>query len=104
MMERVGQTGICPSLGEIGRAMVPPISRTRVTQLLGQLEGEGIIERHAGSKRNFHIRDAARSRSILVEVLRNLGWAEAPPLEPLRYPCTNGQLPVMPPFEHLPDI
>lgn len=101
IMQQIVQTGTCPSIVEIGEGI--GVQRTRARELMAQLCREGIIDRVPGKKRSFRVRDVVRSRMILEDVLRNLGWSVAMPLGSLSTPRPNEQLPMLPPFEHLPD-
>ncbi len=101
-MEQIVRTGTCPSFDEIGDALGVKKSRSR--ELMDQLVREGLIDRVAGKKRSYRVRDVTRSRMLLGDVLNRLGWIDAQPLGDLRTPRPNEQLPMLPPFEHLPDI
>ena len=101
ILDYIVREGSCPSFDEIGDAL--DVKRTRVRELMGQLTREGIIDRVPGKKRFFRIRDVARARMILVDVLHHLGAATAIPLGELRTPRPYEQLPMLPAFEHLPN-
>ncbi|MGN6270879.1 MAG: LexA family protein [Sphingomonas sp.] len=100
IISRIIETGISPSLAEIGRAL--GVGQTRVKELIEQLEKLELVERTPGTQRNLRVRDLARSRAVLAECFRKLGWQAAEPMQSL--PCPKEQLPTLPPFEHLPDL
>ena len=102
IVERIARTGTSPSFEEIGRALA--VSATRANELVGQLIERGVIEKTPGAQRSLRVRDMAHSRGALDQALRRLGWAVAEPLGMLSGGLPNGQLPVLPPFEHLPDM
>lgn len=102
IMQRIVADGCSPSFDEI--AIELRVGKTRARELVDELIADGIIDRPIGRQRSFRIRDVTHSRTLLVEVLNRLGWADAVPLGPLEQPCSNEQLPILPPFEHLPDI
>lgn len=104
MIEHIVRNGTCPSFDEIGDAMSPQVKKSRVRELVGQLVKEGIIERVPGKKRSFRVRDVTRSRMLLDDALLKLGWSVAVPLGQLSSPRPNEQLPMLPAFEHLPDV
>lgn len=102
IIERIVRTSICPTLDEIGQAL--EVSKPRVRELIDQLVDAGLIERTVGTQRNLRVRDVAQCRSMVEVSLRRLGWATASPegtLEPTR---PKVQLPMLAPFEHIPDI
>ena len=102
IMQRIVADGCSPSFDEIADEL--GVGKTRARGLVDELIAEEILDRPVGRQRSFRIRDVARSRNLLVEVLNRLGWADAIPLGSLEQPCSNEQLPILPPFEHLPDI
>lgn len=102
IIERIARSGTSPSFDEIGHEL--QISSTRAKELVGQLIERGIIEKTFGAKRSLRVRDVSGSRNLLEEVMRRLGWHTAEPMGVLLQPFPNGQLPSLPPFEHLPDI
>lgn len=102
IIERIVQTRTSPSYDEIADAL--KVRKTRARELVEQLIAEGLIQRQVGRQRSFIVRDLTRSRTILVEVLNRLGWTDSMPLGGLTQPCTIEQLPMLPPFEHLPDL
>ena len=55
----------------------------------------GFIERPASSRRGIQIRDVELCRRAIVEALGQEGW---------RHRSTFGDLPLIPPFEHIPDV
>lgn len=101
IIERIIRTGTSPSAGEIGRAL--KVSRTRAQQLTDQLILEQVLEKTPGSPRSLRIRDLTHCRAIITETLRGLGLTVAEPMGDLRAPLSTYQLPLCPPFEHLPD-
>lgn len=106
IIDRIARSGIAPSYAEIGRAMKPSVSRGRAQQYVDDLIGLGIIERDVGARRGIRIRDLVYCRAIVDRALQQHGWTIATPLGELEQPapCTFGQIPMAPPFEHLPDI
>jgi hypothetical protein len=72
--------------------------------LVGQLIERGIGEKTPGGQCSLRVRDVAGSRNALEAVMRKLGWITAEPVGRLQQPLPNGQLPLIPPFEHLPDV
>lgn len=101
IIEWIARDGVSPTEEEIGDAMRPIVSRARVRELIGQLVKIGIIEKRPGL-RGLRVRDMAQSRLMLVEAAKRLGWAS--PIVDLESPRPRGQLPMLPPFEHLPDV
>ena len=106
IVERIARSGTSPSYAEIGRAMRPPVNKTRARQYVDQLVGLRVLERDPGSQRGIRIRDLVRCRAMIEDALGLHGWWHSPPLGQLESPapCTIEQLPMMPEFEHLPDI
>lgn len=105
IVDRIARSGTSPSYEEIGRAMVPRVGKTRARQLVEQLIAVGVIERDLGSQRGIRIRDLVRCRAMIEAALGMHGWWHAAPLGAMQPPpCTNDQLPVMPAFEHFPDV
>ena len=102
IVEQLVRTGHSPTYDEIGDAL--GVKKTRARELVDQLIGEQIVDRPAGKHRSFVIRDVTHSRAILVGLLNRLGWVDALPSGELAQPRTYEQLPMLPPFEHLPDI
>jgi len=102
VVERIVRDGTSPSTPEIGRAL--KISDARVKQLVAQLIQEGALERTYGAHRGLRVRDMAQSRYELAEALRRLGWSTSEPMASLSSTFPNRQVPLLPPFEHLPDI
>ncbi|KTT72633.1 hypothetical protein NS334_08550 [Sphingomonas endophytica] len=105
IVERIARSGVSPCYEEIGRLMVPPISKTRVKQHVDKLVYfDRVLDREAGAQRASRIRDLDRCREMIENELGERGWFHARPLGPLiaPAPCTIEQLPVIPPFEHLP--
>jgi SOS-response transcriptional repressor LexA len=102
LVERIARTGICPTIADVAAGM--ELSNARVRELVGQLVERGIIEKTPGAQRNLRVRDVAHSRSIVMQTMLRLGWPIAEPMGALQQPCPKEQLPIMPPFEHLPDF
>jgi hypothetical protein len=100
IIERIVRSGTSPSSGDIGRAL--GVSRTRAQQLVDQLIVEKVLGRAPGS-RSLQVIDMTYSRHIIVEKLRALGVTVAEPMGDLQPPLSFEQLPILPPFEHLPD-
>ena len=100
IIERIIRTGTSPSSGDIGRAL--KVSRTRAQQLTDQLVQDRVLEKTPGS-RSLRIRDLTHCRHIISETLRGIGLTVAEPMGELLPPLSKSQLPVLPPFEHLPD-
>lgn len=94
--------GTSPSTPEIARAL--KISDTRAKQLIAQLISEGAMERTYGAHRGLRVRDMAQSRRELGEALRRLGWTTSEPMSALSATFPDRQVPLLPPFEHLPDL
>ncbi len=106
IVDRIARSGISPSYDEIGNAMTPRVGKTRARQLVNQLIGIGVIERDPGSQRGIRIRDVVRCRAMIEAALGMTGWWHSYPLGSMQppTPCTNEQLPLMPAFEHFPDV
>ena len=105
IVDRIARSSTCPSYGEIGLAMRPPVHSSRAAQFVNQLVREGFIERPPASRRGIVIRDLARCRLAIELALGELGYAHAQPLGILEQPpSTFGELPRIPPFEHIPDV
>jgi SOS-response transcriptional repressor LexA len=106
IIDRIARSGIAPSYAEIGRAMRPSVSRGRAQQYVDELVERRVIERDAGARRGIRIRDLVYCRSVVDRALLQHGWTIATPLGALEQPapCTFGQIPFAPPFEHLPDV
>jgi SOS-response transcriptional repressor LexA len=102
IVERIARSGTSPSFDEIGRAL--SVSSTRAKELVAQLIERGIIEKTPGAQRSLRVRDMGQSRSVLDEALRRLGWTVAEPMSPLSGALPHRQLPMLPAFEHFPDI
>lgn len=102
IIERIVRYGVGPTHAEIGSAF--DISTSRSKELVGQLIERGRLEKTLGGQRSLRVRDLADSRNALEAVMRKLGWHTAEPMGQLQHPLPNGQLPVIPPFEHLPDL
>ena len=102
IVEQIARYGACPTLDEIGDAL--KVSKPRARELVDQLVRDGLIERRPGAQRNLRVRDLTHCRSVLEVALRNLGWQAAEPMGELQPPLTNVQLPMLPPFEHLPEL
>ena len=102
IIERIARSGTSPSYPEISKAL--GFSETRAKQLVAQLIRNGSIETTPGGVRSFRVVDVTGSRVALDQVLRQLGWCTAEPMGELQRPFPDRQLPIMPPFEHLPDL
>ncbi len=102
IIERIGRTGTSPTFDEIGIKL--GVSDTRARQLVAQLVQRGSLEKVPGSVRGLRVRDMGGSRNALEQVLRHLGWHIAAPMGELETPFPHQKLPMLPPFEHLPDI
>lgn len=102
IIERIVKTGTSPSFDEIAGEL--RVGKTRARQLVEQLIEEDLVDRPVGRQRSIRVRDVAHSRNILVDALNRLGWADAMPLGSLDQPCSHEQLPMLPRFEHLPDL
>ena len=102
IIERIARSGISPSCPEIGRTL--GFSETRAKQLVAELIERGALEHTPGGVRSYRVRDMSDSRIALGEVQRRLGWTTAEPMGELLPPYPNRQLPMLPPFEHLPDV
>ncbi|MBB5715417.1 MarR family transcriptional regulator [Sphingomonas aerophila] len=101
VIQRIIRTGTSPTSGEIASAL--SVSRQRAQQLIDQLVREGVLEKTPGSPRSLRIRDLKHCRHVIVETLRGLGITASEPMGDLLPPLSPVQLPVLPPFEHLPD-
>ena len=101
IIDRLVKTGIAPSYDEIGREL--RVSKARARELIAELIADGTIERTPGAQRALRIRDVVHARSIIDQFARSLGWTVASPLGELQGPLPHVQLPMLPPFEHLPD-
>lgn len=106
IVESIARFGTCPSYDEIGRAMVPPIGKTRVAQHVDGLVEWKCIDRGAGAQRGIRIRDLNLCRFMIERWLGEKGWWHARPLGVLEAPgpCTTDQLPLVPPFEPLSGV
>ena len=102
ILERMSRGEGCPSYVEIRLKL--GISDTRVKQFVRQLIAEGVLAKIPGAKRALTIRDITRARSLVVDAIQARGNAVAQPLGPLVGGFPNGQLPVLPAFEHIPDV
>jgi SOS-response transcriptional repressor LexA len=102
IVDRIVRTGTSPTFDEIGLAL--QFSSSRAKQLVDQLVKRGVIEKTPGAQRNLRVRDVTQSRTIVAEALRGIGWIPSGPMAPLPGDLPNGQLPMLPPFEHFPDI
>jgi SOS-response transcriptional repressor LexA len=101
LIEWIARWGTSPSFADISRDL--KMSSTRAKQLVKQLVERGVVEQIPGATRSLRVRDVAGSRNALEHALRNLGWTAAEPMGALLPPFPDGQLPIAPPFEHLPD-
>ena len=85
--------------------MKPRVDAGRARQYVDQLVKLGVIARDPGAQRGIRIQDLAACRALIGEALGSGGWWHAAPNAPLQAPdhYTFLQLPLLPPFEHLPD-
>ena len=105
IMERIARSNTSPSYGEIGRALCPPVNRSRASQLVDELVALGYITRPPASRRGIVICDAMRCRRAIEQALGDKGWSYSTPLGFLEQaPYTFDHLPRVPPFEHIPDV
>lgn len=102
MVERIVRDGTSPTIPEIARALA--ISDTRAKQLVTQLVQEGALERTYGAHRGLRVCDMVRSRVEMGEALRRLGWSTPATINAAFPAFPNRQVPLLPPFEHLPDL
>ena len=107
IIERLVRSGSAPTYEEIGERL--SVSKARAQQLVDQLIVDKIIEKVPGTQRALRVRDVSRSREIVDEFARSLGWSVAAPLgvlqEPHRArPLPHVKLPELPPFEDLPEL
>lgn len=110
IVDELASKGASPTYEELAKAL--GVSKTRARQLVDQLIALGVLEKVPGALRALRIRDVVRARQLLAEFAGLLGWTVAGPLGALEIPdtprrrgkpCPRVQLPVLPPFEHLPD-
>lgn len=94
IVDRIAQ-GRNATLQDIADAL--GVSKQRARQLVDQLVKSGQVERTPGAVRALRVPNVAASRAVLEDVLSRHGWIVAGPF-------TNVQLPLFPPFEHLPDV
>lgn len=98
-------TGSCPSYGEIGKAMNPPVQGSRAAQYVDQLVKLGVIERPLASRRGIRIRDFDKCRQMIHDALGAQGFCQARQLGELEPPpYTIEQLPVLRLIELIPDV
>lgn len=83
LVDRIMRTRICPSYEEIGRAMIPPVGKSRVQQLIDQLVKQGAITREPGSRRAVQLCDDASCRDALDGAMLEISRPSA--LERLPY-------------------
>jgi SOS-response transcriptional repressor LexA len=102
VVEWIARWRTSPTFADIGRGL--DMSESRAKQLVKQLVQRGVLEQTPGAARSLRVRDVAGARVALEHVLRNLGWTAAEPMGDLQVPYPDRQLPISPPFEHLPDI
>ena len=100
IIDRIVRTGTSPSADEIGEAM--GVSRQRAQQFVQQLIDDGVVRRRPGS-RSLIICDLTHCRRIIVETLHGLGLTVSEPMGEMQRPLSQSQLPLVPPFEHIPD-
>ncbi len=101
IIDRLVKTGTSPSYDEIGREL--GVSKPRARELVDQLIADGVLEKTPGAMRGLRVRDVAHAREMAGEFARRLGWIVAAPLGQLQPPFPQVQLPMLPPFKHLPD-
>ncbi len=102
IIDRLVKTGSAPSYDEIGRQL--RVSKPRARELVDQLIADGVIEKTPGAMRGLRVRDVVHARQIAGEFARSLGWTISAPMGfDLLPPFPQVQLPILPPFEHLPD-
>ena len=102
IVDRLVKTGTSPSYDEIGRQL--GVSKPRARELVDELIAGGVIEKTPGAMRGLRVRDVVRAREIAADFARSLGWTVAAPMAlDLQPPFPQVQLPMLPPFEHLPD-
>lgn len=104
---RLVRTGSSPTYEEIGLEL--GVRKSRAQQLVNQLIADGVLEKTPGAQRSLRVRDVVRAREILDEFALSLGWIVASPLGALKEtpsprPLPHVQLPMLPAFEHLPDV
>lgn len=102
IMRKIVTDGCSPSFEEIAQEL--GVSKTRARGLIDELMAEKRVGRSPGRQRSFRISDGVHSRNMLFEVLRRLGWLDAFSTISLTMPCSNEQLFILAPFEHLPDL
>lgn len=104
IVENIVRFGVCPCYDEIGRAMVPRISISRVKQHVDALVQLKCIDRAIAAQRGIRIRDLDQCRRMIEAWLGPQEWLHARLFgTPGRTaPCTIEQLPLVPPFEHYP--
>ncbi len=73
----IRSTGSCPSYGEIGKAMSPPVQASRAAQYVDQLVKLGVIDRPLASQRGIRIRDFDKCRQVFHEALVAQGFCQA---------------------------
>ena len=103
IIERIQRSGTSPSYDEIGRALRPPVDKSRARQLVDQLVAVGVIERPPASRRGIRIRDLQHCREMIDEALGQKGWVHSKALGVLERPSTFEHLPVLPLIELPPD-
>lgn len=103
VIERIVRTGTSPTLDEIADGLVPRVSKARAQELVEQLVRAGLLQRVPGSVRNLRVCGVDECRIVLLEAMRRLGWSESAPMGDLQQPPTSVQLPLIAPFEDLPD-
>ena len=103
IIDRLVKTGTSPSYEELGRQL--GVSKVRAQELVRQLIADGVIEKTSGAQRALRVRDVVHARAIVVEFARSLGWTVAVPMgATVPPPFPHVHLPMLPPFEHLPDV
>ncbi|WP_260597441.1 LexA family protein [Sphingomonas endolithica] len=102
IVDRIAITGICPTLDEIAQEL--DVSKQRVRELVDQLVDAGAVERTVGSQRNLRVRNVVQCRSMLEVSLQRLGWTRFETIGELEPARSTICLPMLAPFEHLPDV
>lgn len=102
IIDRIVRSGICPTSREIGDAL--GVSDARAKELVDQLVERRLIDKVPGGVRNLRVRDVALCRSMLEQSLVRIGWTAAPAMGELPEAFPHRQLPMLPDFEHLPDL
>jgi len=100
IVEQLVRTHSAPTLDDIATRL--KVSKSRSQELVAELIAKRIVGRRPGSH-TLYIIDMTRCRHLFVEAYRQAGGWSADAMGQL-LPPTNVQLPVLPPFRHLPDV